>query len=230
MGSDNLHHKRKAKALNKRKAKALNKTDRQKASCESYDRVLIVCEDSKSSPSYLEAIRDDLKLSPNIDIHGEECGSAPVSVVEYAKKLMEKDTGYDKVYCVIDRDQHPNFQKVLKSAKDKKIKVIVSIPCFEYWLLLHFKYITSPFQAAQGSHCGEVIKALKKLKGHWSNYEKSKNFLKEHYSCCLKEKQDTAITNAKTRASMCQDDQLKDKNPYTQMYLLIEYLSNIKPA
>lgn len=96
MGSDDLHHKRKAR----------NKIDQQKASCEPYDRVLIVCEDSKSTPSYLEAIRDDLKLNlANIKICGEECGSAPVSVVEYAKMLMKKDMGYDKVYCVIDRDQ-----------------------------------------------------------------------------------------------------------------------------
>lgn len=52
MGSDNLHHQRKARKK--------NEIARQKASREPYDRVLIVCEDSKSSPSYLEAIRDDL--------------------------------------------------------------------------------------------------------------------------------------------------------------------------
>lgn len=219
MGSDNLHPQRKAR----------NQIDRRKASREPYDRVLIVCEDSKSTPSYLEAIRDDLKLNlANIKICGKECGSAPISVVNYATDLMKKDTGYDKVYCVIDRDRHPNFREALQKAKGKKIEVIVSIPCFEYWLLLHYDYITTPFQAAQGSHCEEVIKALKKYE---PNYEKGKNFLKQHYSCCLKEKQDTAIKNARKRESECQHEKLlENKNPYTQMYLLIEYLSNIKPA
>jgi hypothetical protein len=219
MGSDNLHHKRKAR----------NQIERRKASREPYERVLIVCEDSQATPSYLEAIRDDLKLNiANITICGEECGSAPISVVDYAIDLKNKDKGYDKVYCVIDRDQHQKFQKALQKAKGKKIEVIVSIPGFEYWLLLHFAYITSPFQAAQGSHCEEVIKALKK---YWSDYKKGKNFLKQHYLGCLKAKQDIAIRNAKQRESECQHEKrLEDQNPYTQIHQLVEYLSNLKLA
>jgi hypothetical protein len=123
---------------------------RQKPKREPYDRVLIVCEDSDSSPAYLRAVCDELRLSTaNIEIKGEECGSAPISVVEYAIKLIKKDNGYDQVYCVIDRDQHKRFQEALEKAKGKKIKMIVSIPCFEYWLLLHFEFTTKSFQATE---------------------------------------------------------------------------------
>lgn len=217
MGSEDLHHKRKAK----------NPIKRRKVKRESYDCVLIVCEDSDSTPSYLEAIRDDLKLNgANIKICGKECDSAPISVVNYAIKLKKQDDGYDQVYCVFDRDQHPTFSDALQKAKSKKIEVIVSIPCFEYWLLLHFEYIASPFQAAQGSDCEQVIRALKEK---WSDYEKGKYFIKKHFPKTLKDKQSAAIKNAKKREKECQHENiLENKNPYTQMHLLIEYLSKIK--
>jgi len=138
MGTDNLHSKRKAK---------LN-VERRQAKREPYGRVLIVCEDSESSPAYLKAMCDELKLSTaNIMICGKECGSAPINVVDYAIKNKEE---YDKVYCVIDRDQHWTFNKALQKAKSKKVEMIVSIPCFEYWLLLHFEFTDQPFQAVFG--------------------------------------------------------------------------------
>lgn len=219
MGSDDLHHKDKARRHNEIK--------RQGAKREPYDRVLIVCEDSHSTPSYLEAICDDLKLnSANLKICGKECGSAPVSVIKHAKKLKKQDTGYDKVYCVIDRDRHAKFQEALETAKSNKIDVIISIPCFEYWLLLHFAYITCPFKGARGRDCNEVIQELKK---YLSCYEKGKNFLKKHYLNTLKDKQKTAIENAKKRERACQDEELENRNPFTQFHLLIEYLTALKP-
>jgi hypothetical protein len=215
MGTDNLHHKRKA-----RQTKDI---ERQKAQREPYDRVLIVCEDSKSSPAYLRAVCDELKLSTaNIEIKGEECDSAPISVVEYAIKLIKKDKGYDQIYCVIDRDQHKRFQEALEKAKGKKIKMIVSIPCFEYWLLLHFKFTSEVFQAATGSHCQTVISTLKQ---HLSGYDKSE--LTKYYPL-LKPKQEVAIKHAKQRESACEHEPLEQRNPYTQLHLLIECLKHLK--
>lgn len=214
MGTDNLFHKRKARQNREIK--------RQKAKIEPYARVLIVCEDSKSVPAYLEAVCDNLKLSnSNIKICGKECGSAPINVVEFA---IKQKSGYDKTYCVIDRDQHSKFHEALQKAQGKKIEVIISIPCFEYWLLLHFEYVSRPFRAAQGSDCNEVIKVLKK---NLPNYEKDAHFFREDYSK-LKEKQAIAINNAKKRVQACQHDELENRNPYTEMHLLIEYLTHLK--
>jgi len=210
MGTDNLHSKRKAK---------LN-VERRQAKREPYGRVLIVCEDSESSPAYLKAMCDELKLSTaNIMICGKECGSAPINVVDYAIKNKEE---YDKVYCVIDRDQHWTFNKALQKAKSKKVEMIVSIPCFEYWLLLHFEFTDQPFQAVLGSHCDTVVS---KLKPHLHDYDKSK--LKEYYQF-LKLKQPNAIERAKQRENACQHEDLGNKNPYTQLHHLVEYLENLK--
>ena len=49
--------------------------------------ILIVCEDSKSSPDYFDKFRKELRLSSvKVEVCGEECGSAPISVVDFAKE------------------------------------------------------------------------------------------------------------------------------------------------
>lgn len=218
MGSDNLHSKRKAKLTDQRR----------KPNREAYDRILIVCEDSKATPNYFKAIRDYLRLSTaNIEIVGEECGSDPVSVVQHAKKLQqaELNTGseYDKIYCVIDRDQHKKFSAAIKQAKDNKIQIIISTPCFEYWLLLHFKNTSSPY-----SNCADVLAALKK---YIPNYEKGQFFNATSYVKVLKSKEESAITNAKQRADeLCRVTNIYAENPYTNMHELIEYLQKLNAA
>ena len=113
MGSDGLHHKRKA-----RLAKYLA---RRRSRRESYDRVLIVCEGSKTELNYLRDLRDSLKLSSaNIEIDGNS-GSSPKSVVRYAKRRLseekEKGDAYDKVYCVFDKDAHPSYTQAINEYK-----------------------------------------------------------------------------------------------------------------
>ena len=85
MGSDDLHHKRKSRRQ--------RTFFRRKSSRESYDRVLIVCEGSKTEQNYLRELIDCLKLSSaNIEVD-EDRGSSPISVVSYAKHRdsREKD-------------------------------------------------------------------------------------------------------------------------------------------
>ena len=75
--ADQLFHRRKAK-----KAEALRREAHKR---EPYDLVLIVCEGGKTEPKYLQELRDAFKLSTaNIRIAGDECGSSPRSVVDYA--------------------------------------------------------------------------------------------------------------------------------------------------
>lgn len=55
MGTDNLFHRRKAK-----QAKELA---RKKANRERYNKVLIVCEGTKTEPNYFNALKDHLELN-----------------------------------------------------------------------------------------------------------------------------------------------------------------------
>ena len=217
MGSDDLFNKRKL-----RNAASLRREEAKKAP---YDRVLIVCEGEKTEPNYLEEIRDAYRLNTaNIDICGEECGSDPLSVVNHAIEKYMKDKGYDRVYCVIDRDKHTNFNAAMDKlrsttlGKDVKFKAAVSIPCFEFWLLLHFGYTTHQFCApGNASNCDLVLRELRK-KGRIPGYDKGA----QNIYALTKAKLSDAIGYAKQLQKHNQDTDTN--NPSTNIHELIEYL------
>lgn len=149
-----------------------------------YDRILIVCEDTKSAPQYFKEIRQYHRLvTANVQVEPSMLGTAPKQVVEYAKQLFLKgdphkrigQRAFDRVYAVFDRDDHMSYHDALNIAKsldgkhrnDEKRKVIfqaiASVPCFELWLLLHYEDIR------HGIHRNEV---QRRLKIHIPNYDK----------------------------------------------------------
>jgi hypothetical protein len=190
--------------------------------------VLIVCEGRKTEPHYFEELRDALRLSSaDIEIVGET-GSAPISVVDAAIARYKKNTDYDRVYCVFDKDKHTTYKKALKKIKETrlpgkgKLYAANSAPCFEYWLLLHFIYTTRPFYATgKKSICDQVIVELKK---HFPNYQKGNQGIFEK----VKDKTDTAIQRAKRVEQYHEDNATETDNPSTRIYELVEYLQNLK--
>jgi hypothetical protein len=103
--------------------------------------VLVICEDSKSGKRYLEDASVYFRVKVQVEIC--HCGKTdPLSIVNEA---VDRKGKFDRVFCAIDRDTHANFEKALDVAKNQpKIDVIVSYPCFEFWLLLHFGYSRKP--------------------------------------------------------------------------------------
>lgn len=217
MGTDDLFHKRK-----QRRAASLQRKRALKAP---YDRVLIVCEGAKTEPNYLREIRDTYRLSTaNIDICGEECGSDPLSVVNYAIRKFHQDPDYDRVYCVIDRDKHATFDaaidKLRQTMLGKKVSftAITSVPCFEFWLLLHFGYTTRQFCApGNASNCELVIAELNK-EGRIPGYNKGAR----NIFALTKDKLPDAIKHA--RRLQQHNKATGTNNPATNMHELVEYL------
>ncbi|NOT15911.1 MAG: RloB domain-containing protein [Methylotenera sp.] len=117
MGSENLFHKNRERLTS---GFARKSATRSKAYQPSRPHILIVCEDSKSSVFYFEAMANDLRLSA-VNVRGGECGSAPSSVLEYAEKQymqsIKDGDRYDIVYCVFDRDNHDSFETTVKQIK-----------------------------------------------------------------------------------------------------------------
>jgi hypothetical protein len=102
MGSEDLHHKRKAKKA--------DKLAREKNRRASYDKVLIVCEGEKTEPNYFNELIEHYEInSANVAIDGS-CGSSPRSVFKRAEQLYKseerKGAPFDRVYCVFDKDSH----------------------------------------------------------------------------------------------------------------------------
>jgi hypothetical protein len=135
----------------------------------SYERMLIVCEGEKTEVNYFEAIRREKRI-PNADIKivPSDYGTSPLRIVEYAIDQFRESKAFDRVYAVFDRDEHDSYHNALAKAEatNKKLKndegkavpfsAIPSVPCFELWLLLHFRDVLAPM------HRHEVYAELRK--------------------------------------------------------------------
>jgi len=217
MGTDNLFHKRK-----ERKAELLR---RRRATKAPYDVILIVCEGAKTEPNYFTELKKAFRLSnANVMICGR--GSDPLSVVNFAIETFSREPEFDRICCVFDRDRHTTYNAALdrvrrrRLGKGSKIFAIPSVPCFEFWLLLHFTYTTKPFDAPfSDSICLRVIEELKK---HLPAYQKGDQDIFNK----IQDKLDKAITNA------CRVEQFHQTsgtdNPSTLVYSMVEYLRDLK--
>ena len=165
--------------------------------------------------------------SANVAVDGN-CGSSPRSVLRRAEELVrseeKKGDGFDRVYCVFDKDEHESFDEVIEIIKAKKGKCLffatTSIPCFEYWLLLHFQYTTKPFHRAGKSSIANEV--LKELKGYMPNYSKGDKDVFSH----LFGQTDFAKANAARSLSAAENNHTS--NPTTKVHELIDYLENLK--
>ena len=220
MGSEDLFHKRKAKTK--------NELARKQGRRASYERVLIVCEGSKTEPYYFQELIDCLELNTaNVVVDGN-CDSSPNKVVEFALKKYRAENktgnGFDKVFCVIDKDTHTTYNDALvqiKKLKPKDVfKAINSVPCFEYWLLLHFEYTTHPYVAAGAkSSCDNLID---RLSGFIPDYAKGN---KDIYSGIAKQ---TKQAIDWSKRALREADANATDNPTTYVHELVEYLQKLK--
>lgn len=139
---------------------------------------LIVSEGEKSEPTYLNCVLGSLKLSTAEVKIIHPPATDPEKLTRHAIQLKEKRqqearngflVPYDEVWVVLDLEnvhskRRSQFQQACELGRGAGIEFAVSDPCFEFWLLLHFEYTTSPFR-----DCGEVMGRLRKW---WKDYEK----------------------------------------------------------
>jgi hypothetical protein len=96
-----------------RQARALA---RKKGKRPSYPRVLIVCEGTKTEPSYFEDIRKQNRV-PTAHIHVVPAdGTQPMQVVDFAKEKFLETREYDLIYAVFDRDDHATYADAINRA------------------------------------------------------------------------------------------------------------------
>lgn len=220
MGSDNLFHRRKAN-----QAKELT---RKKAMRESYSKVLIVCEGEKTEPNYFNELKDHLTLnSATVKITGD-CGSSPISVFEYGMRLYldARNAGdaFDKVFCVSDKDTHESYQQTLQkieSAKPRDIfESITSVPCFEFWLLLHFTYTTRQFHGVGNRSSCDLL--IAELRNYLPEYQKGESDILGQTADLL------AQEKAFAARALHESQTNQDDNPSTKVHELVDYLEKIK--
>lgn len=171
-----------------------------------------------TEPEYLRAfgrkVRNQLVEVEITGGHG-----VPKTLVEKAtarKKQAEKEARrrgddnlkYDEVWCVFDVDQHPNLPEAKIQARDYGIRLAISNPSFELWLLLHFQDHTAWI------HRDDVCRLLRCP--HLPAYDKHVNF--ERLAGAYEEAVRRALALEKRHASAS----MAGANPSTDVHRLTE--------
>lgn len=169
---------------------------------------LVICE-GETEVDYLCAFAKSLRIHAHI-CKGD--GTDPKSIVNTAKRKSKEDgIRYDRIFCVFDRDHQPSaFAEAIELCKFKKFTPIVSNPCFEIWIFLHFQLRESGFGDPE-----QVLKSLKKLPG-LEDYDKD--------GVQIFQSTVHLMDIACKRASLLTSQQLNDpkNDPFTNVHLLIE--------
>ncbi len=116
---------------------------------EPLSRILIVCEGSVTEPEYFKGF-EEICQNPRIKIQVADDHGVPLTVVRKAKELKEaavrhskrerdENIKFDSVWCVYDIDNHPHHHEAREMAIANDSNLAISNPCFELWLLLHFR-------------------------------------------------------------------------------------------
>lgn len=178
-------------------------------------RILIVCEGTKTEPGYFWGFRQLYRLVVDLELSS---GGVPKTLVDRAaemKKNAERaskaardvNLRYDDVWCVFDIDDHPHIDDARQQARDNGIKLAVSNPCFELWVLLYFQ--------DQRAHISRVkLKAA--CRKYLPNYEKDIPIEK------LSPLYDRAASRANSLDRWQQEQGRRDANPSTGVYKLTQ--------
>ena len=106
----------------------------------------VLVEGEKTEDGYLLPLRRSLR--DHVLITVDNRGGAPLTLVERSvrtKRDAEREAArgrgraFDEVWCMFDRDAHPNVPEALELAARNNIEVVMSNPCIELWFILHFE-------------------------------------------------------------------------------------------
>lgn len=124
-----------------------------------------------------------------------------------AYRSGDPGAAFDEIWCVFDRDDHERFQDACTMARDNGLRLAVSNPCFELWLLLHFR------DSPGAQHRDQVARALREcLRG----YRKHLDF------AAVAAGVDDAVGRARRLDEDAERMGEPGHNPTTGVYLLVQ--------
>ncbi len=209
-----------------RRAKSTRQQRRRAARFEPRARMLIVCEGTKTEKYYFENARQAYGVHRGqavVEVQAGE-GSNPKNIVETARKLKTKaekeGNAFSSVYCAFDRDEHAHYQESIERAEKLKMRTIKSVPCFEYWILLHFRNHTAPY--ARTGNRSPCACCLHDVEQEWADYSKGRKQVFTE----LQDRLTDARQRAEQRLAAAQAD--GSDNPSTEVHLLLDAMTKLK--
>jgi hypothetical protein len=190
-------------------------------------RILIVCEGRETEPNYFRGLRDEETVRQKFTVvvqkgKGGSCDTVVQQAIAEKEKATAREEEFDEVWCVFDVEQASQREQVIEArtrASQHGIRLALSNPSFECWLLAHFVRTKRSF-----ADCDKVIEELDK---HWRrefgrNYEKND----EQLYARLQDRTRTGIDNARKvrEQDWASSPDIVDCNSTTDVYLLVERL------
>lgn len=112
--------------------------------------LVVFCEGERTEPEYLNALKRKPSVrevaAVDLRVQTGQGGFVPRTLVAMAIESLERatdeDAEIDEFWCVFDVEwprNHPGLEEAVKQARANGVKLAVSNPCFEVWLILHFQ-------------------------------------------------------------------------------------------
>ena len=185
-------------------------------------RILVLCEDAKSSRDYLASFPFDPQT---VLVECVGTGMNTDSLMEEAIKRKEsaaaEGNGFSEIWVVFDRDSFPpqNFNRAFALARaHNDVHPYWANECFELWYLLHFVYRDT------GISRHDIGKLLS---GYLRNkYDKGDKSIYHQ----LRGRLDNALRNARKLAMSHDNVSPEQSNPSTNVHELIEKLIQFAPT
>jgi hypothetical protein len=191
------------------------------------DGILIQCEGSRTEPRYLDDFNRDCRANHrfNMQVKPGKGMNAVVTVeaaIREGQRTVLGEKVYDEVWCVLDVEHAAHEAKLNEAialAKKHGIRLCLSNPSFEVWLLAHFERTTRSFENSSA-----VERRLEE--DHWKKhfgcgYEKGDPRLYERLASHLP----TAVENAEwVLETFHENKPCRESNASTEVYQLIRRL------
>lgn len=110
---------------------------------------LVFCEGVRTEPEYVRALKREPAVHQvaSVDIRIVNVrDTAPLTLVNAAAEARARQPkdrdDVDEVWCLFDVEwpqNHPNLKQAVDRARQTDIRLAISNPCFELWLVLHFE-------------------------------------------------------------------------------------------
>lgn len=185
-------------------------------------RILILCEDTKSSRDYFASFPHDKN---QVEIECVGTGMNTDSLMEYAVEKAQEArrvcAQYERIWVVFDRDSFPqeNFSRAFELAQTQnRITPCWSNECFELWYLLHFNYRDTAI--GRNEMWGMISKLLGKT------YDKADDSL----HATMKGRLGDALRNAQKLAFQNAINEQPRRNPSTLVHELVAALIKLDPS
>lgn len=116
-------------------------------------KLYLVCEGSNTEPNYFEELGRRSKKSV-VDVVCLRGVGVPSTLLKKARELISRRhrdrlAKEDEVWLVFDKDDHPCFFKTIEDCRLLPVQIAYSNPCFEIWLLFHFRDFDAPIPRNQ---------------------------------------------------------------------------------